>query len=121
MKKAFFYILGLVLLGARIVDSADTSFAGIKEAEDFVRVNGVVESKHPGFTDKGYVNFFNQAGSAAEWTISVPEAGTYGIIFRYANGSRAARDMELRVNSTIISPNLSFPPTGAWDHWGRNR
>ena len=80
MKKAFLYIVGLALLGAMMVVSADASFIIIKEAEEADLLNAVVESRHAGFTGLGYVNFFNQEGSAVQWTVSVPEAGFVALI-----------------------------------------
>src|SRR6185436_2522825 len=38
--------------------------------------------------------------------------------FRYANGSTTDRPLKLTVNGQVVSPALSFAPTGSWTRWG---
>jgi uncharacterized delta-60 repeat protein len=81
------------------------------------RVGAVVASNHPGYTGSGFVDFANASGDYVEWTINVPSAGTYALDFRYANGSSAARPLELRVNGVASPTRVAFGPTGSWATW----
>lgn len=87
------------------------------EAEAATISQGVVESNHAGFTGTGFVNLDNVTGSYVQWSVPAPAAGTATLTFRYANGTTAARPMDITVNGTLVADNLSFIPTPAWDDW----
>ncbi len=86
------------------------------EAEDAVSVQCVFEALHSGFTGTGYVNCDNVVGSYLEFTVTVAEALTVPLNFRYANGTTTARPASVGVNGTILAT-PSFPGTGAWTNW----
>jgi hypothetical protein len=77
---------------------------------------GTVDSNHAGFSGTGFCNTTNAVGSAQEWTVTRDQAGTATLVFRYANGTTAARPMDLTVNGTPAG-SVSFDPTGAWPTW----
>lgn len=77
---------------------------------------GTVDSNHAGFSGTGFCNTTNAAGSAEEWTVTRDQAGAATLGFRYANGTTAARPMDLIVNGTPAG-SVSFDPTGAWPTW----
>jgi polygalacturonase len=85
------------------------------EAEDGL-CQGTVDSNHAGFSGAGFCNTTNAVGSAEEWTITREQAGTASLVFRFANGTTAARPMELVVNGTSVGT-LNFAGTGAWTTW----
>lgn len=87
------------------------------QAEDAVIGAGQVDSDHAGYTGTGFVNYDNTTGSFVEWTVEVEEAGDYDLSFRYANGTATDRPMAITLDGSEIDPALSFPGTGAWDHW----
>ncbi|NLD48759.1 MAG: carbohydrate-binding protein [Clostridiaceae bacterium] len=87
------------------------------EAEEAVLSDAIVETINSGYTGSAYVNYENAAGSFVEWNINVPKTGTYRLLFRYANGTTANRQMEIRVNGTIVNYSLDFYGTGAWTTW----
>ncbi|MFD9700042.1 TIM-barrel domain-containing protein [Lentzea sp. NPDC059081] len=84
--------------------------------EDTVRGGAVLATQHPGYTGTGYVDYANAADDFAEWTISVPAAGTRTLSFRYANGGTADRPLRISVDGAVVTT-LSFPPTGDWRTW----
>ncbi|MFC6773498.1 carbohydrate-binding protein [Methylobacterium gregans] len=73
-----------------------------------------------GFTGTGYLDMGTQAGDAASFNVSAPQAGTYTFSFRYSNGGGAPngdRPMTVLVNG--VTKTVSFPGTGVdgWDAW----
>ncbi len=89
----------------------------VYEAENAVISQGVVESNHTGFTGTGFVNVDNVAGSYVEFSVNAATAGTATLTFRYANGTTAARPMDITVNDALVAGGLSFIPTPAWNDW----
>ena len=87
------------------------------EAERATLSGAVVSDVFPGFTGPGFIDFVNAAHDYAEFAVDVPAAGTYELLFRYANGSSAARGMELRTNGVVRSGGVHFDPTGSWADW----
>ena len=86
------------------------------QAENCTINQGVVESNWPGFTGTRFVNGDNVVGSGIECVITVPAAGTYTLVIRFANGTTTTRPMTLSVNGAVIAT-LNFASTGTWDTW----
>lgn len=87
------------------------------EAEHATVSRGLVESNHAGFTGGGFVNYENVSGSYVQWTVEAATAGRASLKLRYANGTAAARPMDISVNGTLAADDRSFPGTGAWSTW----
>jgi endoglucanase len=87
------------------------------QAENATISSGLVESNHAGFTGTGFVNYDNVVGSAVEFTVTAPSAGSATLTFRFANGTTANRPMDISVNGSLAVDELSFPGTGAWTTW----
>ncbi len=106
---------GLLALGGVIYVWQPASAAATRyEAETATIVQGVVESTHVGFSGTGYANYNNVVGSYVQWTVDGGSGGATTLAFRHANGSTASRPMDITVNGTLVSDELSFPVTGAW-------
>jgi len=86
------------------------------QAESCTISQGVVESNWPGFTGTGFVNTDNVIGSYVQCGVTVAEAGSYALTFRYANGTTTNRPMALTVNGASAG-SMNFPGTGAWSTW----
>ncbi len=87
------------------------------EAENATLSPGsTVDSDHAGFSGTGFVNTPNVVGCFVEWTGVTATAGTRTVSFRFANGSTAARPMDIVVNGAA-PVSLNFPPTGSWETW----
>ncbi|MCI9844821.1 InlB B-repeat-containing protein [Flavobacterium pectinovorum] len=63
--------------------------------------------------DNGYVtNFSNSLGKGVSYTIKVPTAGVYSVVFRYVNSSSGnSTTAKLKVNGSDAIAALSFPKT----------
>lgn len=96
------------------VDLATTS---TYQAEAAVHVGAIVANAKTGYTGSGYVDYQNPSNDYIEWTVNIGTAGTYDIVFRYANGSTAARNLKIALDGAVISSNLAFGSTGAWTTW----
>jgi hypothetical protein len=59
----------------------------------------------------------NRAGTYLELTLSLPDAGSWTLRFRYANGTADNRPCELRLDGQVIAESFDFPPTGDWPDW----
>lgn len=87
------------------------------EAEAGEIWDAVVAADRPGYTGSGFVDFVAPANERLVLRPDLPQAGTYRVEFRYANGGTANRPLELTVNGTVVAANLAFPPTGGWTAW----
>ena len=76
----------------------------------------MTEDTNAGFKEKAYVNLDNRVGSYIEFDLVVPEDGTYGLDFRFANGSQNARPMSVETGDGETTA-VEFPSTGAWTTW----
>lgn len=68
-----------------------------------------------GYTGAGYLDMGNDIGDTGQFTVTVPDSGTYHVTFRYALGPTQARPMTLEVDG--VSQTVDFTTTGAWDTW----
>ena len=99
-----------------VTTAACTSSPGVIQAEDFASQTGCsIRSDIAGFTGAGFVDYGGN-GSYAEWNVNVSTAGSYVLLFRYANGTTSGRSCALTVNSTARGTN-SFAGTGSWETW----
>lgn len=78
---------------------------------------GVKESTNEGFTQDGYLNLDNKAGTSAVWTVSAPTAGVYAVKVRFANGGTADRTVSVYLNNQINYWTLEGKTTGGWTTW----
>ena len=89
----------------------------VLQAEDARIVGARVSRSNAGYTGTGYVDFSHPRGDSIEWGFDSPSAGTHRVEFRYANGSRSPRILQLTVNGRTIKGQVDFPPTGSWTAW----
>jgi uncharacterized delta-60 repeat protein len=87
------------------------------QAESSLRRGPGVASAHAGYTGSGYLDFHRGLDEFVEFRVEVPTAGQYALDFRYANGTRGDRPLDLSVNGTLVRPGLSFAPFGTWTDW----
>lgn len=93
------------------------SYAKIYEAETADLYKAVIETKNSGYFGESYVNFDNVPESYLEIKIGMADAGEQEIIFRFANGTAADRQMEIKLNDEVIKESLVFKSTGSWTNW----
>jgi hypothetical protein len=91
---------------------------GSYEAESFTFQSGCAKAtNHAGYTGTGFVDYGGN-GTLIEWNnVSVPTAGQYTLVFRYANGSTGNRQCAVTVNDKTNAGNVTFAKTGAWTTW----
>ena len=87
------------------------------QAESARRSGAIVSTVFPGYTGSGFIDYLNLANDFVEFDVTAPSAGSYALEFRYANGSGAARGMELRVNGAVKPGGVFFGPTDSWEDW----
>ncbi|HOQ05751.1 MAG TPA: carbohydrate-binding protein [Anaerohalosphaeraceae bacterium] len=83
----------------------------------FCGVEGVIENEHAGYTGSGYANTDNAVGKGITYRIRIAAGGLYTFVWRFANGSTAARPANLLINGTAAVSGIAFPVTGAWTSW----
>jgi hypothetical protein len=88
----------------------------IYQAESATLSGPVVATDDAGYTGTGYADYQNSNGDYVRWTINVPTAGVYTLMFRYANGGTGNRPLILTVDGTATAT-LPFAPTGSWTTW----
>ena len=87
-----------------------------EDSEALCAAQGVIEVEHSGFQGSGYFNSANTTGANMTWRVYVPVAGTFSVIWRFANGGTQARSAELMINGSLTG-NLNFVPSGTWIDW----
>jgi uncharacterized protein YegP (UPF0339 family) len=87
------------------------------QAEAATLSGAKVQAGNAGYTGTGYADYTNASGDYVEWKVNVAAAGQYRLSFRYANGSTSDRPLDLSINGQVLSPRLSFAPTGGWSVW----
>jgi glucose/arabinose dehydrogenase len=112
-------VLSCAVTAALAVAVAPSSQAATTEyeAEDAAISQGLVESNWAGFTGRGFVNYDNLVGGYVEWTVNSATASAADLTLRFAHGTTQNRAMDISVNGTLVSDDLSFPGTGAWTTW----
>ncbi|RSD10701.1 carbohydrate-binding protein [Amycolatopsis eburnea] len=92
-----------------------SSGAARYEAESAtVSAGGTIDANHAGFSGTGFANGANAVGSYVEWQVTGPASA---LTFGYANGTTAARPVDIAVDGTVVATGVPFPPTGAWTTW----
>jgi rhamnogalacturonan endolyase len=81
--------------------------------------NGTVDNNNAGFTGAGFANTNNAVDQYVEWSVYAPQAGTYDLQWRFANGTTADRPASVSVGGTVQLTNISFPGQGSnnWTTW----
>jgi hypothetical protein len=102
---------------AGVSDLVDKATSATYQAENHTFQRGCARSTtHAGYTGSGFMDFGGN-GSILEWqNVSVPAAGQYTLVFRYANGSTGSRPCAMTVNDTQAG-NVTFAQTGGWATW----
>ena len=91
-----------------------SSTSATYEAENATVINGVIDTHYAGYTGTGYVDPANATGSGVQWTIVTSTAGSFGLVFRFANGAPSTRSGDIYVNGTKVIAGLVLPVTGSW-------
>jgi predicted alpha-1,6-mannanase (GH76 family) len=86
------------------------------EAENATLRHVGVEATYGGFTGWGYVAGWLGNGTAVDFTVRFPTAGTHTVTIRYAAGAGNA-SRQILVNGVNAISNQSFPSTGAWSSY----
>ncbi|UED84786.1 family 16 glycoside hydrolase [Streptomyces profundus] len=93
---------------------------GLYEAENGTLRGGAdIDDEHPNHTGGGYVDGFDNIGAELTWDVSVDEAGTYPVTFRYANGPNpfvGTKTISLDVNGTDLGQ-IAVETTEIWQAW----
>jgi alpha-galactosidase len=75
---------------------------------------GTVDANHAGYSGTGFANGANAVGSYVEWKVTGPASS---LTFGYANGTAAARPVDVSVDGVVVATGVPFPATGAWTTW----
>lgn len=88
----------------------------IYQAETATLSGAVVASSNSGYTGTGYADYQNASADYVQWSVQVAAAGTYSLLFRYANGASGDRPLAITVNGAAAGT-LPFSTTGSWTGW----
>ncbi len=99
------------------VPNSETDTITLQEnATGFCGVDGIIDTKHEGYTGSGFCDTTNANGAGINWNINIASAGTYTFVWRFANGS-TDRSAKLIINGSDVLSGINFPATGAWANW----
>ena len=99
----------------RVSKAGSGNTARFEAESGTLSAGGTIDSNHAGFSGTGFANGANAIGSYVEWTVS--SSGPASLSFGYANGTAAARPVDISVNGTVVASGVPFPATGAWTTW----
>lgn len=85
------------------------------QAESATLSGPIVATENSGYTGSGYADYQNTDQDYVQWTVQAAAAGTYTLMFRYANGGATDRPLAIAVNGA--SRTAAFAPTGSWTKW----
>lgn len=99
--------------------SLDAQVLIIQENEmGFCAVDGQIMTSVPGYTGAGYADTDRGVGKSISWSIDAADAGTYTLLWRYANGGGSGdRPARMLLNGSTYLDTLNFPHTGEWTNW----
>jgi hypothetical protein len=87
------------------------------QAENATLSGAVAASNQPGFTGTGFADYINATGDFVKFNTTVGNAGSYTLVFFYANGGGTSRPLKLEVNGITVNASLAFASTGSWGTW----
>lgn len=83
----------------------------------FCGVDGTIDNNNAGYTGAGFADTTNATGKGVRWRVQAAQAGSYTLLWRYANASSAGRPGTLRINGTSVTT-VPFAVTGStWTSW----
>lgn len=92
---------------------------GTKYEAESATLNGVsTNNNHSGYTGTGFVDGFAETGDYVQFSITVPEDGWYGLVFRYGNATGTRNTRSLYVDGTFKNQiKMKFLPQPNWSTW----
>jgi len=95
----------------RIDDAAATG-------NGYCGADGSRQNSYSGADGGYYINLSNSASKGVNYSVTVPAAGTYSFVWRYANGgANVSTTARLLVNGSTVVSSVSFPKTSSWTAW----
>jgi dextranase len=89
---------------------------GRYEAEDAIKSNVGVNTDHPGYSGRGFVDRFASPNDGVSFHLFAPTDSDYLLSFRYANATGAASSRSLYIDGDSAGT-VSFAPLPDWDVW----
>ena len=84
----------------------------------YCSANGSRQNTYTGADGGYYINLSNSSGQGITWAVSAGAAGTYNLVWRYANaGSQSATTARVLVNGVQVNAAVAFPKTATWSTW----
>jgi pectate disaccharide-lyase len=84
----------------------------------YCSANGSRQNTYTGADGGYYINLSNSSGQGITWAVSAGAAGTYNLVWRYANaGSQSATTARVLVNGVEVNAAVAFPKTATWSTW----
>lgn len=94
------------------IDDAATTTSG------YCGADGSRQNSYTGADGGYYINLSNSASKGVNYSVTVPSAGTYSFVWRYANGgANVSTTARLLVNGSTVVSSVSFPKTTSWTAW----
>ena len=99
---------------------ATLTHAATLQAESAALSGGAVTATdHTGYTGSGFVGGYvdgNKGNAQTSFAVSAPQAGSYTLKLRYANGTGSAKTLTLYVDG-VSQGQISLAATASWNDW----
>jgi pectate disaccharide-lyase len=87
-------------------------------AAGYCSADGSRQNSFAGADGGFYINLSNSANKGINYSVNAPTAGTYSLVWRYANGGTSvATSARVLVNGAVAAASVAFPKTAAWTTW----
>ncbi len=86
------------------------------EAEEATVSGAQVASNNGGFSGSGFVDYINKRNDYVEWSVDFAATAPYRLLFRYANGSTAERNLQVSLDGQAIDTLRGYTTT-SWASW----
>lgn len=91
---------------------------GTRYEAEAATLNGVTtNTNHAGYTGSGFVDGFGDNGDYVQFSITVPEEGWYGLVFRYGNDTGTNNTRSLYVDGSFVKQVGPFLDQSSWGTW----
>lgn len=90
----------------------------VQEGSGFCSVDGSIDTNHSGYSGGGFANTDNANGNGINWSVNVPQAGTYTLSWRFANGASNRPGSVIANGDSQAS--IDFAGTGNWASWSNS-
>ncbi|MBL9148963.1 MAG: PQQ-dependent sugar dehydrogenase [Phycisphaerae bacterium] len=115
-NEDFFYFKSLIRQDSLVANPILLNPCAVRPAEGGATSGASVATASLGYTGTGYLTFNGPAGSWAQWSIDVPQSGSWVVAVRHSNAI-GNKSYSLLVDGRVAAANVVANATGSSTEW----